>query len=289
MALRAGGRARGFGSQAGGVRVRAAETARARADDAPRRDAGGRAGPGRSGSALLEQFQAQVLSALRAAAAAVTAVTDGDGDSGESSSAESQPPFRGSPPPSRTRRAFWRLCRWRPRRSSTAGSPAAIPPRRAGSSTSSSDPPSPRSLDQSEGGTRRTAENIRRRVRGITARLRVATSRALAVAATHAPDALATALAKANVDAPRNRCELWWRRVPRDPMRSRLTTYRRDRLSRGTWRGRPARPSRRSRWPPLLLPPPPPFSTRAPPRFGPRRRRVRFLPESVRGGTRRIE
>ena len=41
----------------------------------------------------------------------------------------------------------------------------------------------------------------------------MATSRALAVAATHAPDALATALAKANVDAPRNRCELWWRRV----------------------------------------------------------------------------
>ena len=47
------------------------------------------------GSALLEQFQAQVLSALRAAAAAVTAVTDGDGDSGESSSAGKSTPRLG--------------------------------------------------------------------------------------------------------------------------------------------------------------------------------------------------
>ena len=49
---------------------------------------------------------------------------------------------------------------------------------------------------------------------GITARLRVATSRALAVAATHAPDALATALAKANIKGDWNRwTTLWWRRT----------------------------------------------------------------------------
>ena len=160
------------------------------------------------GSALLEQFQAQVLSALRAAAAARG--DDRDGDSGESSSS---------------------------RTASSVADPASVLEGLALASASlvdgrvtGGDPAATRrvvdfvvrsavaalSLDQSDPSN--DESRIRRErddgaCEGITARLRVATSRALAVAATHAPDALATALAKANVDAPRNRCELWWRRV----------------------------------------------------------------------------
>ena len=160
------------------------------------------------GSALLEQFQAQVLSALRAAAAARG--EGGDGDSGESSSS---------------------------RTASSVADPASVLEGLALASASlvdgrvtGGDPAATRrvvdfvvrsavaalSLDQSDPSN--DESRIRRErddgaCEGITARLRVATSRALAVTATHAPDALAAALAKANVDAPGERLELWWRRV----------------------------------------------------------------------------
>mmetsp|Transcript_8245 Transcript_8245/g.32535 ORF Transcript_8245/g.32535 Transcript_8245/m.32535 type:complete len:217 (+) Transcript_8245:406-1056(+) len=199
-----------------------------------------------------------------------------------------------TPPPSRTRRAFWRVCRWRPRRWSTAGSPAAIPPRRAGSSTSSSPPPSPDSLSVPAATIRGWARMIRR--------AREKTTRARARESPRGCGWRRRGRWPWRRRTPPTRSPRRWpRRTLRaigtdgqrsggagrssDPTPSRPTTLNRDPSSVGTWRGRPAHASRRS--PPretVPLKEERPFSTRAPRRFGSRRRRVRLeiLPESVR-------